>query len=223
MTSPSKQETFEPFVTQARRTEFRTILPPSAVLEFRDIVDAQDVCEVSKSANDPAGVTLALSLADDQSKEIEALKLQVSDLEARLATTAANCEARVEALRNSLSTQLADQFLVDVKREMQQVEARLGDAISDILGPFVEGAVRLKILESFVQETASLLGSGSIVALEIKAPAMLHSLLIDKFRLAGIEVQTQCSEMPEIKIEVNGTVISTRLAHWSGLLANGAT
>lgn len=125
--------------------------------------------------------------------------------------TIANLKRRLdETAGEQLATQLEEAFV--------ELEARLGDAIADILEPFVRQSVLLALLDGFAGAIRHMLLDAQARTLTLRGPEAMLARVQDRLGPLAATVAFEPSHETELRASLGSTVIETQFAAWKAQL-----
>jgi len=150
----------------------------------------------------------------------EGMALGRAEAEERFA--AERAEWQEQAVRDRLEFQLNEYARLEatVRAGFAEVEARVGDAVARILGPFLVKEVVRYAADELVKAIARLAAGGAQGLITIRGPERVLSLLRDRVADLPAEVDYVADGGVEATVECNATRIVTELKPWADLLAS---
>ena len=108
----------------------------------------------------------------------------------------------------------ADQLSEQLTAGLSELETRIADTVSELLKPFLVGAVRRRVIDDLLRAIDTLVTSENGVTLEISGPEDLQQVLREKLEGKNIRLAFISGGGPELRIVAGQTVLETQLAGW---------
>jgi hypothetical protein len=150
----------------------------------------------------------------------EGMALGRAEAEERCA--AERVEWRAQAASDRREVQLNEYAKLEatVRAGFAEVEARIGDAVARILGPFLVKEVVRYAVDELAKAIARLTAGGASGRITIRGPERVLSLLRDRIADLPATVDYVEDGGVEATVECNATRIVTELKPWADLLAS---
>lgn len=97
---------------------------------------------------------------------------------------------------------------------LKLIESRLADPLARLISPLIEAQVRERTFADLRETLRRLLRDGSVVSIQGTAPPDLIARLQDKERCPELATATLTPGGCEIRIDVDGTIVETRMKGW---------
>ncbi len=135
---------------------------------------------------------------------------------------AERAELQQQAVMERLDFQLNEyaQLEAAVRSGFDEVEARVGDAVARILGPFLVKQVVRYATDELMKHLGRLTAGGAPGLITIRGPERVLSLLRDRVAELPADIQFVDDGGVEASVECNATRIVTELKPWADLLAS---
>lgn len=147
---------------------------------------------------------------------------EVQARQAAQAAVAAEREAAAAALAEArqrwVETEAAA-LTAAVTVQIQALETRLAESLTRVLLPFLTDALRHEAIDALHATLASLAADEAAGTLAVTGPADLVEALTRRLALPPGRLVVTTDGQPDLRIQMNGTVVETRLRAWSERLA----
>lgn len=158
----------------------------------------------------------------DTAVSVESFTQQAADFDYKMSQLIASYEEKLSNLRNANNSDVAKQVVASLRAIEVRVVESIGQTINDILEPFVDQAIRQKIIAEFSNAAINCMTRQGIAKTTVSAPLELHQSLAIEFQSSGLQIDLIAAPTLEVTAELNGTVLSTRFQHWAELLSRPA-
>jgi hypothetical protein len=108
----------------------------------------------------------------------------------------------------------AERLTEQLTKGLQDLETAIGDAVADLLKPFLTAAVQRRAVNDLIQAIEIVLQKDEGVALEICGPEDLLQLLREKLSGKNIALLFSPGDGPEVRIIAGQTVMESQLQDW---------
>lgn len=141
--------------------------------------------------------------------------------EAQAAELAVDLERRLDDVRTTFSTGLADGIVAELRTGIEAASARISAHVATALVPFLRDGITRTAIASFVEELGDMIDTTEGLSVEIECPKEIIEPLRE--RLGGVmaargappgSVRCVPGDTADIRVTLNETVIETRLADW---------
>lgn len=128
-------------------------------------------------------------------------------------------EGQLVSERHAWAAKEGEALAARLTSGLSEIEARTADTVARILAPFLSAELRSAAIAELLVALQSVLSKAEGVRIEISGPADL--LVRMRERLAGLSTAVTFStrEGPDVRVEVDQTVLETRLGAWSARLS----
>lgn len=135
---------------------------------------------------------------------------------------AASAQAHADALaaeRRRWAEAEAATLAAGFSEAIRALEDRLAESTARVLLPFLAEGLRREALRELTAIVSPLTAEGRYATLSIAGPADLVGTLGERLGLAEDAVAIRIDEAPDVRVQVDDTVIETRLESWSRRLS----
>jgi hypothetical protein len=144
----------------------------------------------------------------------EGMAAAEEDWRARLEEQQAFHEKQLALERVTWANREADKLADQLAKGLQDLETTIGDAVADLLKPFLTAAVQQRAVNDLIQAIETVLQKDEGVALEICGPEDLLQLLRQKLSGKNIALLFSPGDGPEVRIIAGQTVMESQLQNW---------
>lgn len=125
---------------------------------------------------------------------------------------------QLEELRARLTQDLSQGFADAVSAVETRIAAELNCRLSSLLAPFLTEQAKKASVAAIVEELLSLILTGKLSPIKLSGPALMISDVRQAMGSAGDRIVFTDILSPDLVIEVDSQIISTRLSEWSDCL-----
>ena len=165
------------------------------------------------------------AVADKNSSQHRIAVAHARGLEEGRAASEAEWRVKLEELQDLHEKQFALERVTWVNREgdklaeqlsagLRALENTIGDAVAELLKPFLIDAVQRRAVADLIQAIETVLQKDEGVALEISGPEDLLQLLREKLSGKNIALLFAPGDGPEVRIVAGQTVMESQLQSW---------
>jgi hypothetical protein len=134
--------------------------------------------------------------------------------QARLEQQQAFHEQQLALERVTWANREGDKLAEQLASGLIDLQTIIGDAVAEVLRPFLVGAVQRRAVSDLMQAIEIVLQKDEGIALEIAGPEDLLQLLREKLSGKNIAILFAPGEGPEVRIVAGHTVMETQLRSW---------
>lgn len=188
-----------------------TALHPSRCASLADAGTIEDDAHQPQDA-EPSPLQLARREGEAEGRMAAETEFagKISELESRHAE-------HLEAERRRWADQEGTVLAGRLESGLAELEGRLAEAIVEILTPFLDRAVRVKLGDELKQAIDSLLDNGTSPAVQVLGPAdLVEPLRVALEGRAGVSVLT--AERPDVVVLAGDTKMRSQLETWASRL-----
>lgn len=170
----------------------------------------------------PASDMMAIRLQEAYQRGVAAGRtLEREAAEAQAAELAVDLERRLDDVRTTFSTGLADGIVGELRTGIEAASTRISAHVATALVPFLRDGITRTAIASFVEELGDMIDTTEGLSVEIACPKEIIEPLRE--RLGGVmaargappgSVRCVPGDTADIRVTLNETVIETRLADW---------
>jgi hypothetical protein len=120
----------------------------------------------------------------------------------------------MKAAEEEWASREADKLAEQLTSGLQTLETTIGDAVAEVLKPFLVAAVQRRAVHDLMQAIEVVLQKDEGIALEIAGPEDLLHLLREKLSGKNIALLFAPGEGPEVRIVAGQTVMESQLRNW---------
>jgi hypothetical protein len=170
----------------------------------------------------PAVDTLAIRLEESYQQGVTAGRAIASEAtEAQAAELAVDFDRRIEEVRNTFSTALADSLAVELRAGIEAASTRISSHVATALIPFLREGLARAAITDFVKELSDMIDTAEGLSVEVTCPQEIAEPLRERLAeaMAARGAPPGCvrcipGKSTDISVTLNETVIQTRLAEW---------
>jgi hypothetical protein len=144
----------------------------------------------------------------------EGMKAAEEEWGARLEEQRAFHDQQLALERVTWASREADKLAEQLTSGLQTLETTIGDAVAEVLKPFLVAAVQRRAVHDLMQAIEVVLQKDEGIALEIAGPEDLLHLLREKLSGKNIALLFAPGEGPEVRIVAGQTVMESQLRNW---------
>ena len=182
---------------------------------------AKPVPEVVEAAA-PVVDTFAIRLEESYQQGVTAGRsLESEATEAQAAELAVDFDRRLEDVRSTFSTALADSLAVELRAGIEAASARISSHVATALIPFLREGLARTAITDFVKELSDMIDTAEALSVEVTCPEEIVEPLRERLAEAMAErgappgcVRCIPGKSTDISVTLNETVLQTRLADW---------
>ncbi|MFM9938884.1 MAG: hypothetical protein ACKVP7_05245 [Hyphomicrobiaceae bacterium] len=145
-----------------------------------------------------------------------------SQVEGELAALVADCEQRLEDAKRMFSEAVAHTLTAELDRQLAHMHATIEDQVLAVLSPVLRHLLTDAAIRELTAALRHLARDGEALTIELTGPEDLIQRVwrryceLEPSQPGGMApvVRFQPSESPQIRANVNGTLIESRLAEW---------
>jgi hypothetical protein len=127
-------------------------------------------------------------------------------------------QQELDELQRRLTQNLSQSFADAVNTLEMRIAAELNTRLSSLLAPFLSEHAKRASAAAIVEELLSLILSGKLSPIKLSGPAPMISEVRQAMGSAGDRIVFADVQSPELVIEIDAHIISTRIAEWSDCL-----
>jgi hypothetical protein len=127
-------------------------------------------------------------------------------------------QQELEEVRASLTQDLSKGFAAAVGAFETRFAAEVNTRVSSLLAPFLTEQAKRASVAAIVEELLSLILSGKLSPIKLSGPAPMISEVRQAMGSAGDRIVFADVQSPDLVIEIDSHIISTRLSEWSDCL-----
>jgi flagellar biosynthesis/type III secretory pathway protein FliH len=199
-----------PVPAAARLIEFRTVPKPetrTGLQTFtRPVPTALPPVPVDREAE-----RLAEAFARGRNEGLEAAR---ADHQRKLAEAEAQFEERLAAQRALWVVDQGGALGERIASGFEALNAEIGDAVGAILAPFVEQALRTRVVEELLRALEKVLKGGRPASLKISGPEDLLASIRQALGESASAVEFDATDSIDVRVVADRTVIETQLDAW---------
>jgi hypothetical protein len=174
----------------------------------------RDEIAPSQSFDPRAEEELARRLEETQSSAREEGRAEAAaEFELALAKERGEIEARIVCERDAWLAEEGRRLSGAIDAALAELEARIGDSVARILEPFLEAALRQKVVAELALTLSALIADGEPL-LRVSGPQSLLDALKEKLGTGRGAIEYVPAEGADIKATADQTLVETRLKAW---------
>ncbi len=144
----------------------------------------------------------------------EGIAIGKADMEHALAAQQAVFEGRLAEARAQWTEQEGDEIARRFEAAFARLRGDVRDSVASILAPFLEEAVRDRVVGDLTRVLDGLLAGEQGVVLQISGPEDLLNRLRHRMGKPGEALRFESTDAVEIKVVADKTVIETQIGAW---------
>ena len=123
-------------------------------------------------------------------------------------------EERLAAERSRWAAEQGDALAAKLDAGLEQLGSEVGDAVAGILAPFVEQALRQRIVEELLRTLEKVLKGGRPATLKISGPDDLLDCIRQALGGSAAAIEFEATDAVDVRVVADRTVIETQLEAW---------
>ena len=144
----------------------------------------------------------------------EGLDTARAELEMKLVEAETSFEERLVAQRSLWVSEQGAGLAERIDRAFETLSTDVGDAVAAILAPFVEEALRARIVEELLRTLEKVLKGGRPTTLKISGPADLLNSIRQALGESSAAVEFETTNDVDVRVVADRTMIETQLEAW---------
>jgi len=144
----------------------------------------------------------------------EGLDTARAEYQAKLKEAEAAFEGRLGAERLAWASEQGARLAEQVDGAFDALNSDIGDAVASILSPFIETALRARMVEELLRTLEKVLKGGRPQTLKIKGPEDLLQAIRRALGESAAAVEFETTEDVDVRVVADRTVIETQLDAW---------
>ena len=189
---------------------------PVARLRVLDRVAPEQPADIAAEVS-PADFEAQLADAFRRGREAEAREAQEREAAALEAERARHRE-ELDGLRTAYEQDYATSIATRFDRLADGLSASIGQQVGETLAPFIDSAVRGRVVDELVRAIRAALAEGEEAEVKVTGPAGLFEQLSLHFGASNVRFRFEESDEMDVTVDLDGTVFATRLSEWSEAL-----
>ncbi|WP_157928745.1 hypothetical protein [Pararhizobium haloflavum] len=137
---------------------------------------------------------------------------------AALAAMTARHGEEIDALRKTLTDEIAATLAARFDALSGSVVETLGRQTGAVIAPFLEEAMTERMIAALALDVSQAIGEGAAIRLAVSGPAELHARFVELFPDKAVSFAFTETDGADLCVDIDGTAFATRLADWSTAL-----
>lgn len=170
----------------------------------------------------PVVDTIAIRLQESYQQGVTAGRTLASEAtEAQAAELAVDFDRRLEDVRSTFSTALADSLAVELRAGIEAASARISSHVATALVPFLREGIARAAITDFVKELSDMIDTAEGLSIDVTCPEEIVEPLRERLAeaMAARGAPPGCvrcipGKSTDISVTLNETVLQTRIADW---------
>lgn len=146
-----------------------------------------------------------------------------AEFEAQMASLKRDCEQRLSATRVQIADKLAGEIATQLREQLETLQDRIEANLVDVLSPVLRHVLTERAVTDLAREMRRLIDKETL-SVDISGPDELTELICRKYHeldpeAAAVALRRRQGVSTEVHIEIDGTVIESRIMQWIGRIA----